>query len=52
MAASVGSSDSTNAARLLYKESFRNTTLSVSYALRPSIELYCDAYNLLNQPQR
>lgn len=43
---------STNAARLLYKQAFRNTTLSVSYALRPAVEFYCDAYNLLNQPQR
>ena len=43
---------STNATRLLYKKAFRNTTLSVSYALRPSVEFYADAYNLLNQPQR
>jgi iron complex outermembrane receptor protein len=41
-----------NPARLLYKKSFRSTTLSVSYALRPAVELYADAYNLLNQPQR
>ena len=43
---------STNAARLLYKQPFRNTTISLSYALRSSVEVYCDAYNLFNQPQR
>ncbi len=43
---------STNAARLLYKQEFKNTTLSLSYALKPAVEIYCDAYNLLNQPQR
>ncbi|MBL9199150.1 MAG: TonB-dependent receptor [Opitutaceae bacterium] len=43
---------SANAARRVYKKEFRNTTLSLSYAFRPSIEVYCDAYNLFNQPQR
>lgn len=41
-----------NPARLLYKRAFRNTTLSLSYVLRPALEVYVDAYNLLNQPQR
>ena len=43
---------SANAARLLYKSAFRNTTVSVSYAVRPSLELYCDAYNVFNEPHR
>ncbi|MBI5693828.1 MAG: TonB-dependent receptor [Verrucomicrobia bacterium] len=41
-----------SAARLLYKRPFRNTTLSLSYAFRPSLETYIDAYNLFNEPQR
>ncbi len=43
---------STTAARLLYKEAFRNTTLNVSYAFNRKLEFYTDAYNLLNKPQR
>lgn len=41
-----------NPARLLYKQAFRSTTLSLSYAVRPALEVYLDSYNLLNQPQR
>jgi TonB-dependent receptor len=43
---------STIAPRLLYKEAFKNTTLSLSYALKPSIEIYWDAYNLFSESQR
>ena len=37
--------------RLLYKHAFRNTTLSLGYALKPAVEFYCDVYNLFEKPQ-
>jgi TonB-dependent receptor len=40
-----------NPARLLYKHGFKNTTVSASYAFRPKLELYADAYNVFNESQ-
>jgi outer membrane receptor protein involved in Fe transport len=42
---------SSTPARLRYKNSFTNTTISTSWALRPHLEIYVDAYNVFNKSQ-
>ncbi len=43
---------STSAPRLQYKQALTITTLSANYNLGKGLDLYCDAYNLFNVPQR
>jgi len=42
---------STNAARLRYKNAFRNTSASLSWAFDRRFSFYIDGYNVLSEPQ-
>ncbi len=42
---------SSDPARLRYKAAFTNTTISTSWAFRPTLEAYLDAYNVYDKPQ-
>ncbi|HEY0966529.1 MAG TPA: TonB-dependent receptor [Opitutaceae bacterium] len=43
---------SSDPTRLRYKMDFINTTVSTSWALRPNLEAYVDAYNIYDEEQR
>lgn len=42
---------SSDPTRLRYKKAFTNTTISTSWAIKPSLEVYLDAYNVYDASQ-